>query len=167
MSELAGANQVHSPAGAVPAPADAEREAAIESLRRAWVELLGAERRLRGRDQRSRVHGLTYAQLRALVSLADGERSAGELAKAADLNPASVTAMLDHLEQEGVLRRRRSEEDRRRCMVVLTPEGRELVGRMQAGWQARWREWLGSHSEADLSAAAGVMHDLTQLIESL
>ena len=71
-------------------------------------ELFGAERRLRGREQQQG-RGLTHSQLRALIVLGKtDEVTAGDLAKSADLNPASVTAMLDHLESSGIVERRRS-----------------------------------------------------------
>jgi DNA-binding MarR family transcriptional regulator len=76
-----------------------------DQLRLAVGELFGAERRVRGREQQQpRV--LTHSQLRALVVLEKSvEVTAGELAKSADLNPASVTAMLDQLEADGIVER--------------------------------------------------------------
>ena len=58
---------------------------------------------------------MTYAQSRALIALAESggtgaDVSAGQLAKAADLHPATVTAMLDLLEDEGLVVRRRSDD---------------------------------------------------------
>ncbi len=88
----------------LPAPR-AGAEAISHDPARALGELLGAERRLRARDQQRRDR-MTYAQSRALIALADSggtaaEVSAGQLARAADLHPATVTAMLDLLEERG------------------------------------------------------------------
>jgi hypothetical protein len=70
----------------------------VEELRLALAHMSGAERRLRGRDQ-SRPGELTVAQIRSLAALGrEREMTAGQLARSADLNPATVTAMLDHLE---------------------------------------------------------------------
>src|ERR1700678_198944 len=89
----------------------------LDELRVAMGELFGAERRLRGREQQQ-PRDLTHSQLRALVVLERSvEVTAGELAKSADLNPASVTAMLDQLEANGIVQRRRGAQDRRMCMV--------------------------------------------------
>ena len=72
----------------------------LDELRVSMGELFGAERRLRGREQQQ-PRDLTHSQLRALIVLDKAvEVTAGELAKSADLNPASVTAMLDQLEAE-------------------------------------------------------------------
>ena len=85
----------------------AEQTATLEDLRLAMGELFGAERRLRGRDQQ-KGGDLTHSQMRALIVLGGSDEvTAGELAKSADLNPASVTAMLDQLELNGIVQRRR------------------------------------------------------------
>ena len=73
----------------------------------AMGELFGAERRLRGREHQQ-PRDLTHSQLRALIVLDKADEvTAGELAKSADLNPASVTAMLDQLEANGIVARTR------------------------------------------------------------
>ena len=70
----------------------ATREDVLEELRSAFGELLGAERRLRGRDQhRKGGHELSHHQIRALFHLAkEPEVTAGCLAKNAELSPADV-----------------------------------------------------------------------------
>ena len=96
------------------------QQTALDAVRLTLGELFGAERRLRGREQQQQ-RDLTNSQLRALFSLGKADEvTAGELAKSADLNPASVTAMLDQLESNGIVERRRGAEDRRMCMVSLT-----------------------------------------------
>ena len=93
--------------------------------------------------------------------------TAGELAKSADLNPASVTAMLDQLEANGIVERRRGSQDRRVCMVSLTDKGRGIVEDKRASWQALWEAQLGDLSEEELSAALRVMRTMTALLEGL
>lgn len=142
-------------------------DAAIDELRLACGELLGAERRLRARDQH-RPDGLTIAQIRALMALHDtDELPAGQLAKRADLNPASMTAMLDHLERDGVIERRRSTEDRRMCFVSLTAEGRALVEAKRAGWQQMWRERFADTPATELAAAAAAMRAVAELFDAI
>jgi MarR family transcriptional regulator, organic hydroperoxide resistance regulator len=138
--------------------------AALEQVRLTLGELFGAERRLRGREQG---RGLTLSQMRALGTLDhEDEVTAGDLAKAADLNPASVTAMLDQLEANGIVARRRSAHDRRVCMVSLTEAGRAVVGEQRARWQALWEERLKDLSEHQLLAALEVMRTITQLLDN-
>jgi MarR family transcriptional regulator, organic hydroperoxide resistance regulator len=108
-------------------PATTRSSASLDELRVAMGELFGAERRLRGREQQQ-PRDLTHSQLRALIVLEKSvEVTAGELAKSADLNPASMTAMLDHLQADGIIERRRSSHDRRVCMVSLTDKGQAIV----------------------------------------
>jgi DNA-binding MarR family transcriptional regulator len=139
-----------------------------EAVRHAFVELLGAERRLRGRDRCVKEGELTNAQIRALFRTgSEGEATAGELARYADLSPASVTAMLDHLEEAGVVTRRRSDEDRRVVVVALTERGQELVAEKRAAWEAYWRRVLGEFPQEDLEAACRVMARLAGMLDEL
>jgi DNA-binding MarR family transcriptional regulator len=137
------------------------RAAALDDLRAAFAELLGADRRLRGRDPSS-------GQVRALFLLASQEEAtAGELAKRAELSPASMTAMLDQLERAGVVERRRSDSDRRQVIVTLTDAGREQVASKRAAWEQRWRNALGAHSDAEVEAAMRVMRTIAGLLDEL
>ena len=137
----------------------------LDEVRLAFVELLGAERRLRSREQ-NRSHDLTQSQLRALSALSKvDEVTAGELAKSADLNPASVTAMLDQLEANDIIERRRAEQDRRMCMVSLTEKGRAILDERQANWLALWQEHFGHMPDEDLSAALRVIQKMVWLLD--
>ena len=140
---------------------------AVESVRLAMIELLGAERRLRGRDQQH-PRDLTHSQLRALVVLGQADEvTAGELARSADLNPASVTAMLDQLESNGIVERRRGASDRRVCMVSLTDKGRAIVDEKRAHWHDLWEQHLGDLPERDLASALVVMRRIIELLEGV
>jgi MarR family transcriptional regulator, organic hydroperoxide resistance regulator len=139
-----------------------------EDVRLAFIELLGAERRGRARDQKCGPGDLTQTQIRALFKLdVAGESTAGDLAKAAELSPASVSAMLDHLERDGIVERRRSVSDRRVVVVSLTESGRTLLAEKRERWRARGRDALEGVSEADLHAAADVMRRMAGMLEEL
>jgi DNA-binding MarR family transcriptional regulator len=145
-----------------------DRLTALEQVRLAMGELFGAERRLRGREQQQQPRALTHSQLRALIVLGKADEvTAGELARSADLNPASVTAMLDQLEANGIVARRRDGNDRRVCMVSLTGKGRAIVDEKRARWQALWEFHLGDLTEKELLAALRVMRTMTELLDGL
>jgi DNA-binding MarR family transcriptional regulator len=75
-------------------------------------------------------YGLTGPQLTLLRELVgEGELAVGELAKAIHLSQATVTGILDRLVQRGLVRRRQGDRDRRRVLVHLTQEGREMLAR--------------------------------------
>lgn len=146
---------------------DDTRRAEIEELRAAFAHMSGAERRLRGRDH-NRPGELTFAQIRALAALGrEREMTAGQLARSADLNPATVTAMLDHLEAAGIVARHRSTTDRRVCNVSLTGDGWELLEHKLTAWQRRWEEKLADVSDADLRTAARVVNQVTDLYDEV
>jgi DNA-binding MarR family transcriptional regulator len=145
------------------------RPEVIGGLRRSVGELLGAERRLRGRDRRG-PHGLSFSEVRALIALGEHEdatATAGALAKAAELTPASVTALLDSLEERGIATRRRDDQDRRCVVVTLTEEGRATLTAAGARWQAKLDAALADLPEADVVAAAGVLHRLAGLFDDM
>jgi DNA-binding MarR family transcriptional regulator len=146
---------------------DLERRPSVESVHNAMTHMFGAERRLRSRDHR-RPGELTYAQLRAVVTLGrEQELTAGQLARSADLNPASVTAILDQLEAANVVQRHRSTEDRRVCNVSLTPEGWELLERKRAYWHSLWDEHFAGFSDRDLAAGARVINEIADIYGAL
>jgi DNA-binding MarR family transcriptional regulator len=142
-------------------------QTATETVRQALAQALAAQRRLRGRLSGDRDE-LGYAHIQTLAVLGDrGETTAGELARAIELNPASVTALLDHLEQAGLVARRRSTEDRRVCHVALTDAGRETAARKLASWQARWSEGLAEFSDGELEIAARVLQRVAGIFDGV
>ena len=146
-----------------------DREAILDELRHAFGELLGAERRLRGRDQHRKGGGeMSHHQIRALFHLAkEPEVTAGCLAKNAELSPASMTAMLDQLEEWGFVSRRRSAEDRRQVLVSLTDKGREKLEAKRARWNETIRAALDQHTDEELATAVRVMRTMGGFIDTL
>jgi DNA-binding MarR family transcriptional regulator len=148
--------------------AEASELTGHEDVRLGFIELLGAERRGRARDQKCGPGELTQTQIRALFKLdSAGESTAGDLAKAAELSPASVSAMLDHLERDGIVERTRSASDRRVVVVSLTESGRALLAEKRERWRARGREALAGVSEEHLHAAADVMRRMAAMLDDL
>ena len=60
-----------------------------------------------------------------------GESSQADLAGTLQLDRTNLVGLLNELETEGLIERRRSPEDRRRHTVVLTDEGRERLARAE------------------------------------
>lgn len=143
------------------------------SLTGAAAELAAAFRstvrgviRLRGRDTHLGGAELSSAQLELLVELYErGELSAGELAEAARLTPATVTQMLDNLAAAGHVQRLRSASDRRVVVSRLTSQGRRLLLAKRAAREQRWRTALEGVPERDLKTATQVLKRLAVLYE--
>jgi DNA-binding MarR family transcriptional regulator len=142
-------------------------EEALAQLGSAFKGAMAAIRRLRGRDTHR--HGeLSFAQYQLLCGLAErDELTAGELALAADLSPATVTQMLDSLAEMGLLERTRSVRDRRVVNCALTTRGRELLAERRAHLEQRWHAALAEFSNQDLATAAAVLDRLRALYDDL
>ena len=74
-------------------------------------------------DTVGRALGLGPADLRCLDWLVDGPKSAGQLSTATGLRPAATTALIDRLAKRGLVRRTRSDADRRTVLVEMTELG--------------------------------------------
>lgn len=77
--------------------------------------------------------GLSGRQYMLLAVLSPGAPpSQLELAGLCGLLPAQVVPVVDELERRGFVERQRSESDRRRSVVTLTDDGREILERADA-----------------------------------
>jgi DNA-binding MarR family transcriptional regulator len=132
-------------------------------LDQAVSELLGAERRLRGRLKGD----LTMNHVRALIWLSrnGGSGTPGEISRETDLNPASVTGMLDQLEAQGFIARERSQTDRRVVEVTLTEDGATALARKREYWRACWEAALADVPGQDRETAAAVLRRIAALYD--
>jgi DNA-binding MarR family transcriptional regulator len=92
------------------------------------------------------------------------ERSPGqrqrmsELAERVVLSRSNLTRLVDRLEDAGLVRRERSEEDRRGAYAVLTDAGKVLRRKMWPIYQAAIRELFEAHlSDEDAGALNAVL----------
>ena len=138
----------------------------LAALGLAFRHLFRAVSRLRGRDTHLAGREISHAQFELLIELDErGELSAGELALAAKLSPATVTQMLDGLAESGHVERTRSERDRRVVLARLTPLGELAVAAKRAAWRERWERALSDVSPREMRAAAKVMRRLGEAFE--
>ncbi|HEY4277591.1 MAG TPA: MarR family transcriptional regulator [Conexibacter sp.] len=167
-AEQVGAGTGATPAASAPAASAAgAREQLDGDIRAAFTELLAAERRLRSRKS-EREGSLSYSQVRALFVLEREERAtAGQLAKAAELTPGTVTALLDQLEREGMVERTRSTDDRRLVFVSLTPAGQAELAQKRARWTSMWEDAMGDVSDAELKTTRDVMRRMVRVLDTL
>jgi MarR family transcriptional regulator for hemolysin len=82
-------------------------------------------------DQRARQFGISRAQWAVLTRI---ERNEGlkqsELAELLDLQPISLTRLLDRLAGNSLIERRADPNDRRANRLYLTPAAKPLLGRL-------------------------------------
>jgi DNA-binding MarR family transcriptional regulator len=140
---------------------------AAEQLGRSFKGAMAAVRRLRGRETQ-RPGELSDAQYGLLFGLRDHrELSSSELACSADLSPATATEMLDGLVTANLVRRERSERDRRVVLISLTERGRALVEERRARYEPLWRSALAEFSDGELRTAAAVLDRLRDMFDEL
>ena len=140
---------------------------AAEQVARSFKRAMAAVRRLRGRESH-RPGELTDAQYSLLFCLrGEGQMSLRDLADAADLSPASVTEMLEGLTAAGLVKRERSDRDRRVVFTSLTHSGRSLVEERRARFEPRLRAALEPFGEDELVVAARVLERLRGLFEEI
>ncbi len=81
-------------------------------------------------DALLRPHGLTFARYEALVLLVFSSRGSlplGKMGERLQVHPTSVTSIVQRLEADGLLVRRRHPEDGRAVLAEVTDAGRRLV----------------------------------------
>ena len=154
----------------VPEGAGAEREMAPERQRLEGEFLLAMRRngsimQLLGQVSAERI-GINATDLNCLniVALA-GPMTAGELARATGLTTASITGVLDRLEEGGFVRRERDPKDRRRVIVTLNPgPGLREIGPTFGPLVRAWREAAAGYSDEDLRLLLDFQLKLEQIV---
>lgn len=116
-------------------------------------------------DQRGRQFGISRAQWVVLVRL---DRSEGlkqsELAEILDLQPISLTRLLDRLAENGLIERRADPNDRRANRLYLTPAARPLLERLgELGQDLMMAVLTG----VDAEAQQRLLHDLVVMKDNL
>jgi MarR family transcriptional regulator for hemolysin len=105
---------------------------AVSANREYAFRLMDVARMLRTyADQRARQFGISRAQWVVLLRL---DRSEGlnqsELAEILELQPITVTRLLDRLAESGLIERRPDPNDRRANRLYLTPAARPLLAQL-------------------------------------
>jgi len=131
--------------------------------------VLALRRLIRATDLHSRSliarYGLTLPQLAVLEALSHhGSLAVSELTKAVHLSQATVTGILDRLEKRFLIERHRSDTDKRRVMVRLTPGGEKILSRRPPHLQehfvsefAKLQDWEQTQILSSLQRLAGMM----------
>jgi MarR family transcriptional regulator, organic hydroperoxide resistance regulator len=141
-------------------------EAQLDDLSKAFRLVFRGVRRLRGRDTHLLGSEVSHAQFELLIELYErGPLPAGELANAAELTPATVTQMLDHLAEAGHVARTRTEADRRVVVSELTSQGQRKVKEKRAVWHGRWEEVLADVDAEELRVATRVLERISAVFD--
>jgi len=133
--------------------------------------LQSLRRIIRSIDQHNKQLGskymLTVPQLVCLRQLLqEGELTPGQLAGAVYLSQATVTGIIDRLEAKGLINRERSTVDRRKILVRLTDQGRQLANNMPWPLQERFSDSLTALSEAEQDQIDTILKRLVEMMEA-
>lgn len=102
----------------------------VDRIVEAIIYLYTEARRLT-KDQAAK-HGLTGPQLSVAKILEDiGDLSLSELSERINAQNSTVTGIVDRMEREGLVERKRSSDDRRVVHIRLTKKGNELARSMK------------------------------------
>jgi DNA-binding MarR family transcriptional regulator len=129
------------------------------------VRRAGSVMQLLGAASAERI-GINVTDLNCLNILAlGGHVTAGELAKATGLTTASITGVLDRLEEAGFVHRERDPHDRRRVIVRMdAARGRRDVAPVFAPVVAAWRAVAAGYSDDELRLILGFQQQLEQIM---
>ena len=105
------------------------------------------------------------SDLRCLDWLVDGPSTAGRIASAIGLRPAATTALVDRLSKRGLVRRTRSEADRRSVVVELTRRGHALTWEAYGPLVAAGRPLLDELSSSQLTFMTDYLKRITTLTD--
>jgi len=141
-----------------PAPAEA-RIAAVRAFNRFYTQRIGVLRR--------RMYGsaLSLAEVRVLYELAHREAStAGVLADELDLDRGYLSRILQGFERDGLIRRTRSDDDRRQSDLVLTAKGRRAFAPLDRASHDEVATLLGHLHDGDARRLVGAMATIERLL---
>ena len=113
--------------------------------------------------ERLRPGGVPVEHFRVLETLdAKEPRAMGEIAAAALIETPTLTKVIDRMATEGLVYRAPDPQDRRRVLVLATPEGKTLFKRLRGATQAQERR-LADRLES--SKAAELKNLLRELLQ--
>lgn len=93
---------------------------------------------------------------------AKGPMTPGQLARATGLTSGTVTGVIDRLERNDLARRERDDADRRKVLVVPTPDAVDRLAPTYAGQAALLSRVLARRTAAELQTIATFLRDVNQ-----
>jgi DNA-binding MarR family transcriptional regulator len=110
--------------------------------------------------------GINATDLNCLNILSfSGQLTAGELARATGLTTASITGVVDRLEQSGFVRRERDAADRRRVVIHLeTAKALGTVAPVFGPMMGAWQRLAASYSDEELKLIVGFYDQMQEVL---
>ena len=119
-------------------------------------------------DERARVVGGTHAQWRVLAEIrrhADIRQTA--LAELFDVEPITMTRMIDRLQEGGLVERRTDPQDRRAWLLHLTPNADPIIDCMRSVADGLHASMLADISEDELVSLRCTLNKIRENLSAL
>ena len=110
---------------------------------------------------------LNFSQWTVLVRIRDGARTSAELARSLNYDTGSLTRLIDQLQKQEFLVRKRSKRDRREHELALTPAGRAMVKALTPHVVNIHNRVLSRFSRAEVEAFLGMLGRLAEGIDAV
>ncbi|MBX3127542.1 MAG: MarR family transcriptional regulator [Polyangiaceae bacterium] len=147
---------------AEPVEASEDLDAIVEAIVFLYTESRRVTKGLAGR------YGLTGPQLAVIKMLEPvGKLSLSELSWKIRARNSTVTGIIDRMEREGWVERRRSEDDRRVVHIALTARGKRLASSITIEPVTLFRRVLAELSERDARELSRILTRLARRVREL
>lgn len=148
---------------ALPPFEEREEREAFDRIVETLIFLYTESRRLTKEQARS--HDLTGPQLTVIKLLSGiGELSLTELSESMQTRNSTVTGIIDRMEGADLVKRVRSEEDRRVVKIRLTPKGRTLAKNVPIEPMALFRQALETLSPQEARTLLKLLSKLERTV---
>lgn len=115
----------------------------------------------------ARESDLTTSQLLVLQHIGEnGAALPSEIARAIDLKQATVTVLVQKLEQAGLVSRRRDTEDRRRVWVALTDAGQHAMADSPDLLQTRFEQGFAGLPDWEQAMIVSTLEKVASLLDA-
>jgi len=109
--------------------------------------------------------GLTTSKLLVLQTIDEqGEVTIGKIAEAVNLTQATITTIIDSLQNAGYVQRERSTSDKRKVFVTLTEDGRETLVAAPTALHQRFSEGFEELEDWEQMQIAAVLKRLSTIL---
>ena len=132
-------------------------------IERLYPHLVGAMSRLR--DLLQEGVDLSYNQYKTLLTMDSiGRCPLNRLSRELGVAASSASEMVNRLERSGLAARETDGADRRSVTISVTPEGRELLRRIQRGVMDNYRRVLARLNPPDRRRLVRALEDLVRTV---
>jgi DNA-binding MarR family transcriptional regulator len=143
-----------------------EAQPDLDSIVEALVYLYTESRRIT--KALAEKHGLTGPQLVVLKMLEPvGKLSLSDLSGRIRAKNSTVTGIIDRMERDGLVTRRRSDADRRVVHIELTAKGRKLAAETEVAPMQIFRAVLGELSPRDSTELRRILTRLARRVRDI